>query len=866
MTLTLHPVKKSILVLVLFFLIHTVNAQVYYCGDDSRIGVFNVANCSYTTLPANNPTIFLADITFTPEGRLIGIGYTADADYLIELFLDNGVRFDTLLEIPSLTGSLACDRDGLLYLGGSQIYTYNLETQFFNYLSPVPSNYRVSGDIVFVDDMLYGSAFNLFIESTDNQFVRLDLVPNDTFFGDIITTEYPQFGGIAKFYDPEQEQFRLIGTQLSNIVGSPQNVTFHEIFLEDTTHQALCTLSMEGNPPRGLAGPDDFRTNFALRLDLDEDDSSGRFIDHYISDSLCAVSYRLSDDDVYIRAPENGIDSMVVNIHSGIQQPGAEVLVSVPHPLFQINTASPTRLVAIPLATVTNEDYADLIRDLRFELTDPDPLPGERRIDLTLYAAGQAADAAYAFLRVQPEVELYAGEDYSLELCPYRVANLLQGLGPDAYQEGYWVPALNIDNNFYEPSSGDQPGIYRYIAQEGSCGPDTAIVEVNTTSVPPLNYGGVTADIQDVYLCPGDTAVWTINTNYTDFWFWNSDASSDTTHLITSPTIEGFQVIDNQGCDLYFRTRFLVPEWGDQMQTDYDTLMLCSGTTADFYGREVSADTTLCQLITASTSDCGYELCRTFRFEYAATYALEADICQGESFSWFEQNLTTAGNYEYTLDGMEDQCDTLYTLTLNVSSPPTVVQAASICEGESFSWFGQQLTAADTYEYLSSTANECDTLYQLDLVVDAVYSTDVETTIFSGESYTIGDSVFTTAGTYTVPLSTVAGCDSIIHLTLDIISSTNAPGTIECGLANAWPRGLRPWQWQCAEPLILQRWAMYDSQGRRVQSASPQQRGQNFTLLSPTTQHQLAAGVYFYELYYLENGRNRRLSGKVVVW
>ena len=92
---------KNFFLFFLFFLTHTVNTQVYYCGDDSRIGVFNVADCSYTTLPTNNPTIFLADITFTPEGRLIGIGYTADADYLIELFLDNGVRFDTLLEIPS---------------------------------------------------------------------------------------------------------------------------------------------------------------------------------------------------------------------------------------------------------------------------------------------------------------------------------------------------------------------------------------------------------------------------------------------------------------------------------------------------------------------------------------------------------------------------------------------------------------------------------------------------------------------------------------------------------------------------------------------------------------------------------------------
>jgi hypothetical protein len=862
--------KNFFLLLTLSFILHTVNGQVYYCGDDSRIGVFNAEDCSYTTFPTNEPTIRLADITFTPEGRLIAIGYPPFdgmySAYLIELFLDNGVRFDTLLEIPSLTGSLACDRDGLLYLGGSQIYTYDLETQFFNYLSPVPSSSGVNGDVVFVDDILYGSAFRFFVESTDNQFVSLDLVPNDTFFGDIITTEYPQFGGLAKFYDPEQERYRLIGAEPSNIVGPAQSATFHEIFLADTTHQALCTLTMEGNPPRGLAGPDDFRTNFALRLDLDEDDSSGRFIDHYLSDSLCAVSYRLADEDVYIRAPESGIDSLVVNIHSGIQQPSAEVLVSVPHPLFQLTAVNATRLLAVPVAAVTDEDYADLIRSLRFELTDPDPLPGERRIDLTLYAEGQAADAAYAFIRVQPEVELYAGQDYTLELCPYHVANLMTGLGPDVYQEGYWLPALQIDNNFYEPNSGDQPGIYRYIAQEGSCGPDTAIVEINTSAVPPLNYGGVPVDIQDVYLCPGDTAVWTIDTDYTNFWFWNSDASSDTTQLITAPTIEGFQVQDNEGCDHFFRTRFLTPEWGDQMQTDYDTLLLCGGTTTEFYGQTISTDTTLCELLTASTSDCGSELCRTFRFAYAASFALDADICQGESYAWYDQNLTTAGTYQYVLPGAGEQCDTLYTLTLNVTPPPTVAEAARICEGESYSWFGQDLSTAATYDYLDEFGAGCDTLYQLTLAIDSTYTQDLNVVIVAGESYPVGDLVFTAAGMYIIPLTTVAGCDSIINLNLDVISSTETIARTECGLTNAWARGLRPWQWQCAEPVTLQRWALYDSQGRRVQHASPQRSGQSFTLLSATAQQQLAAGVYFYELFYQENGASRRLSGKVVMW
>lgn len=67
------------------------------------------------------------------------------------------------------------------------------------------------------------------------------------------------------------------------------------------------------------------------------------------------------------------------------------------------------------------------------------------------------------------------------------------------------------------------------------------------------------------------------------------------------------------------------------------------------------------------------------------------------------------------------------------------------------------------------TLNGCnsDTLVQ-PITVNPIYDINIDTTICSNESYSLGNQNLNLPGSYTLSLQTIAGCDSIIHLTLHV--------------------------------------------------------------------------------------------------
>ena len=67
------------------------------------------------------------------------------------------------------------------------------------------------------------------------------------------------------------------------------------------------------------------------------------------------------------------------------------------------------------------------------------------------------------------------------------------------------------------------------------------------------------------------------------------------------------------------------------------------------------------------------------------------------------------------------------------------------------------------------TLNGCssDTLVQ-PIIVNPIYDIFIDTAICANETYSLGNQNLNTAGEYNLALQTVAGCDSIIHLTLSI--------------------------------------------------------------------------------------------------
>jgi hypothetical protein len=95
-----------------------------------------------------------------------------------------------------------------------------------------------------------------------------------------------------------------------------------------------------------------------------------------------------------------------------------------------------------------------------------------------------------------------------------------------------------------------------------------------------------------------------------------------------------------------------------------------------------------------------------------STAAISASICQGQTYAFGSQNLTAAGTYNRTVTAANG-CDSVITLTLSVRPNATSAISSSICQGQTYAFGSQNLTAAGTYNRTVTAANGCDSVITL---------------------------------------------------------------------------------------------------------------------------------------------------------
>lgn len=147
---------------------------------------------------------------------------------------------------------------------------------------------------------------------------------------------------------------------------------------------------------------------------------------------------------------------------------------------------------------------------------------------------------------------------------------------------------------------------------------------------------------------------------------------------------------------------------------------------------------------------------------------LEATICEGESFEYNGEELAQAGVYEFVLMG-ENGCDSIVTVTLDVLPVSNTALEATICEGEIYDFNGEVLTENGTYTQVTMAENGCDSTVTLQLTVLPAQQTNVEASICEGESYEFNSDTLTATGEYQVVLTSENGCDSVVTLLLNVL-------------------------------------------------------------------------------------------------
>ncbi|MBK9254950.1 MAG: T9SS type A sorting domain-containing protein [Saprospiraceae bacterium] len=135
-------------------------------------------------------------------------------------------------------------------------------------------------------------------------------------------------------------------------------------------------------------------------------------------------------------------------------------------------------------------------------------------------------------------------------------------------------------------------------------------------------------------------------------------------------------------------------------------------------------------------------------------------ICQGDTVFIGTNIYTTGGTYINAYQTVAG-CDSIITSIVNVIPVVIDSQFISICQGDTFT-LGEEVYTESGIYIVSTTSNQgCeDFLVTVLNVIPAQYTQTIA--LCEGDSLVVGSNIYKDAGTYTDNLGSVSGCDSIV--------------------------------------------------------------------------------------------------------
>ena len=195
---------------------------------------------------------------------------------------------------------------------------------------------------------------------------------------------------------------------------------------------------------------------------------------------------------------------------------------------------------------------------------------------------------------------------------------------------------------------------------------------------------------------------------------------------------------------------------------------ICSNSSYNFNGRTLTAAGNYNDTLT-NTLGCDSIVTLHLTVNQQVTSSFNAAICAGNNYNFNGRSLTTAGSYNDTLQTLAG-CDSIVTLHLTVSQASGSAITTSVCSGTTYTFGGRSLGTSGIYYDTLTNAHGCDSIITLNLTVDQPIRTGIHAAICSGGTYAFNGQQLTTSGTYYAHLTSLAGCDSMITLVLQVNS------------------------------------------------------------------------------------------------
>ena len=175
-------------------------------------------------------------------------------------------------------------------------------------------------------------------------------------------------------------------------------------------------------------------------------------------------------------------------------------------------------------------------------------------------------------------------------------------------------------------------------------------------------------------------------------------------------------------------TRQIRQVYKPSVQTQISATM-CLGNTYQFGNQTLTKAGRYVDSLPSSIAGVDSIVVLTLTVDSAYYKFINASICQGGSYNFRGKTLTTAGFYSDTVLNVS-ACDSIIVLNLTVIQPKTVSYYGYACQGGSYNFRGQTLTTSGTYYDTLQSMLGCDSIiFTLNLTID---TTPCNATIYVG--------------------------------------------------------------------------------------------------------------------------------------
>lgn len=187
----------------------------------------------------------------------------------------------------------------------------------------------------------------------------------------------------------------------------------------------------------------------------------------------------------------------------------------------------------------------------------------------------------------------------------------------------------------------------------------------------------------------------------------------------------------------------------------------------------------------------------------------------------------------------------------------------SICSNAYYLFEGDTLREAGVYEKSYTASSGCDSIILLDLAVDEYFESPIQTLEITADSFLVVESdTLREAGLYSYTFKNIAGCDSIVHYRLVVLSETNSiylPNTVN---SSSNTRENQGFYLQSKFPIVYELW-IYDRWGNNW--FHKKDLNSNIPSEGWLPKNELTSGIYIYMLRYEEGGKEQVKSGEFLL-